>query len=69
MAKRQTEAEFKAFCEKTSGVYTECDAKFFNLRSNGYTGPINQDGNAVTDDTGIFAELNRQGRAHGVPGY
>ena len=69
MARKQSEASFKEFCEKTSGTYSERDARFFNLRSNGYSGPIDQDGNAVKDDTGIFAELNRQSRIHGVPGY
>lgn len=45
--KQQTEASFKAFCETTSGTYTEKDARFFALRNSGYTGPIDQDGNAV----------------------
>ena len=51
MAQQQTEAEFKAFCEQTYGTYTERDAKFFHLRSSGYRGPIDQDGNAVNSLT------------------
>lgn len=29
---------------------TEKDRKFFDLRESGYTGPIDQDGNAVDSD-------------------
>lgn len=47
MTEQQTEESFKAFCLKTSGRYTERDRKFFALRSSGYRGPIDQDGNAV----------------------
>ena len=28
---------------------TDCDTRFFDLRESGYTGPIDQDGYAVTD--------------------
>ncbi|MCO8272823.1 hypothetical protein M1L60_19695 [Actinoplanes sp. TRM 88003] len=28
---------------------TDADRRFFDLRESGYTGPIDQDGNAVTD--------------------
>lgn len=31
----------------------EADRKFFELRESGYTGPIDQDGNAVTEDEGL----------------
>lgn len=47
MAKKQTEADFKAHCESTYGNYTATDSKFFNLRNSGYNGPIDQNGNAV----------------------
>lgn len=31
------------------GPLNEQDAKFFDLRESGYTGPVDQDGNAVED--------------------
>jgi hypothetical protein len=37
---------------------TEADQRFFNLRESGYTGPIDQDGNAVT--TGPAADVLRR---------
>lgn len=49
MAKKQTEAEFKAHCENTYGNYSDSDSKFFNLRDSGYKGPIDQNGNAVSN--------------------
>jgi hypothetical protein len=43
---------------------TDADRKFFNLRESGYTGPIDQDGNAVT--TGPDADtLRRMARDRG----
>lgn len=65
---QQAEEQFKAHCMRTFGKYTEADAKFYQLRTSGYTGPIDQDGNAVDDD-GTFASLNEQSRHHGAPGY
>jgi hypothetical protein len=37
---------------------TDADRKFFDLRDSGYTGPIDQDGNAVT--TGPDADTLRR---------
>ena len=39
---------------------TEADRRFRQLRTSGYTGPIDQDGNAVTDPQtlGILTALN-----------
>jgi hypothetical protein len=37
---------------------TETDRRFFDLRESGYTGPIDQDGNAVT--TGEAADTLRR---------
>jgi hypothetical protein len=36
---------------------TEADKRFFNLRESGYTGPINQDGNATNRHVGILDAL------------
>jgi hypothetical protein len=40
---------------------TEADRKFFDLRESGYTGPIDQNGDMVTDPEtlAIFARLSR----------
>jgi hypothetical protein len=40
---------------------TAADRKFFDLRDSGYRGPIDQDGNKVTDPKilDIFAALDR----------
>ena len=35
------------FRSKENGNLTEADKKFFELRESGYTGPIDQKGNAV----------------------
>jgi hypothetical protein len=32
---------------------TPADMRFFELRASGYTGPIDQDGNAVTDGRAV----------------
>ncbi|GAA2773895.1 hypothetical protein [Saccharopolyspora taberi] len=37
---------------------TEADTKFFDLRAEGYLGPIDQDGNPVTDGEAVEI-LNR----------
>lgn len=36
---------------------TEADKRFFDLRQSGYTGPIDQDGNATNEHADIFAAL------------
>lgn len=42
---------------KEQGNLTAADKKFFKLRESGYTGPIDQDGNAVNDETGVLDSL------------
>jgi len=36
---------------------TEADKRFFDLRESGYTGPIDQDGNAANEHADIFDAL------------
>lgn len=38
---------------KENGNLTEADRKFFALRESGYTGPIDKDGNKVTEGRAV----------------
>lgn len=48
---------------------TPAQARARALRESGYKGPIDQDGRENHDHDHVFAEMDRQRRIHGVPGY
>lgn len=48
---------------------TPAEARHRALRESGYRGPIDQDGYENHDHDDVFAEMDRQSRIHGVPGY
>jgi hypothetical protein len=48
---------------------TPADTRHRALRESGYRGPVDQDGYENHDHDHVFAEMDRQGRIHGVPGY
>jgi hypothetical protein len=45
--------ERREYRSATVGNLTPADTRFFELRESGYAGPINQDGNAVTDGRAV----------------
>lgn len=48
---------------------TPAEARHRALRESGYKGAIDQDGYENHDHDHVFAEMDRQSRLHGVPGY